>query len=376
MEIPASLFLGVWANIGVVSLYLGFDALNKTSLPTSVSPAILFLFKHFLAISVSHSSTYTLVFRTALKIHVVHYYALFSFIVFPIAFASFAAEAFPSSIKLYCLVNAFVSLYYFLPWKKSVLGDEFFYKESIAFGLFPLLLLLGPSNSDAPFLFCMCLSICNILVIFQPNYAAIDLEQFCLHFHLMVMFTLLMFGHVTKEFSPILVLVLPFLTCVAHAAISGDERFKRWLPAATAAHDQDNRILSELKRIMEKNGNVIEFSIGMAGTILFQYFFRLTSFDHVVAFLYFAVAWLANLAVLLCRRDFGVFNFFLSNVIVGCTVSEFGVGRTTWLAYAAALLLYILRVKLELVCVVNRDNKEAVVAWRQINQTVERDQIA
>lgn len=365
MEIPASIFFGIWSNVGVLSLYLGFTALHNVDLPASVSPAVLFLFKHFLAVSASHSSMRTLVFNTKLRIHVLTYCALFSLIFAPIAFLSLTGVALAVSFKIYSLVNAFVLIFVFLPWKKRALDDEYFMYLSLGFIVVPLLLVLGRSNgSEDWFLMCVFVSIANFFVIHQPSYNAVDLEESCLQFHFMAMFHLLL----TTQLSPVLVLLPSFLTCVAHAAISGDERFQRWLPWAVLEH---NRILSGMKRVVEKNANVIEYSVGMGGTILFQYFFRLTTFDQVVAFLYFAVAWLANLAVLLSPGDFGVFNFFLSNVIVGCTVSQFGVGWTTWIAYAASLLLYVLRVKLELLCVVRREGKPAVVTWRRNQTTAE-----
>lgn len=43
----------------------------------------------------------------------------------------------------------------------------------------------------------------------------------------------------------------------------------------------------------------------------------------------------------------------LVNVVVGCTVTQFRLWSTTWIAYAASVLLYLLRVKLELVSIVD-----------------------
>ncbi|XP_075516028.1 uncharacterized protein LOC142550869 [Primulina tabacum] len=108
----------------------------------------------------------------------------------------------------------------------------------------------------------------------------------------------------------------------------------------------------------------VEFAFGMAGTILFQYFFRITSFHQVVTFLYLAVAWLAIIVLVSSSHDVGVFNSLLGNVLVGCTVSEYGLRGTTWIAYGAAVVLYGLKVKLESVALVDRAGKGArVVLW-------------
>lgn len=159
-----------------------------------------------------------------------------------------------------------------------------------------------------------------------------------------------------KDCFPSLVLFSTFFTLLTHAAISGDDRLQRWLAAAVG---EDGGAFTKVKNMTKKNGKLIEFAIGMAGAILFQNFFRLTSWDHVAAFLFFAVAWLGNLALLFCPHDLGFFNFLLGNVIVGFAVSQYGL-RMVY----ASVFLYVLRVKLELVCVVDRgEAKAAVVGW-------------
>lgn len=52
--------------------------------------------------------------------------------------------------------------------------------------------------------------------------------------------------------------------------------------------------------------------------------------------------------------DLGVFNFLVGNVVVGCTVSQFGLGGTTWYAYVAALVLYGLQLVVETASVVDK----------------------
>lgn len=166
-----------------------------------------------------------------------------------------------------------------------------------------------------------------------------------------------------------LVLSTTFFTCMAHTTISGDKHFQRWIHAAT---DQESRIFYKLEKIMKRNENVVDFSIGMAGTILFQYFFRLSSFDHVVGFLYFAVAWLANLTVLLTVVPSWSWSFQLFLEQCDCGVYS----ERVWCGedYLACLCCFStslhFTVKLDLLCVVNIDDKKAVVSWRQ-NQTNE-----
>ncbi|KAK4435327.1 hypothetical protein Salat_0696100 [Sesamum alatum] len=174
------------------------------------------------------------------------------------------------------------------------------------------------------------------------------------------------------KFFPILVIFVSFITsafwaalsgldpftCVSWDPLSGDESFQQLLPVAAKVTD----VFSNLKE--KKTGKFIEFAVAIGGTVLFQNFFRLTSFSQVAAFLYLAVAWVANLALLGVSGDLGVFNFLLGNVIVGCTVSQFGLRGTTWLAYGASLLLFGLRLKMESLTFENREGEQTpVVLW-------------
>lgn len=108
----------------------------------------------------------------------------------------------------------------------------------------------------------------------------------------------------------------------------------------------------------------VDFMVGTAVAIIFQNLFRITSFQQVVPFIYLAVAWLANTVLFWVSHDFGILDFLLGNVIVGCTASEDGLGGTTWVAYGVAVVLYGLRVKLESVELVHREGKGVrVVIW-------------
>ncbi|PIN07063.1 hypothetical protein CDL12_20375 [Handroanthus impetiginosus] len=359
MEIPAWIFFSFWALTGAGSLFLGIEALDKTGLPNSISPVIMSLFRHFLAISVCHSSTYALVFRPKLNISVEKYYLWASFAVFPVIFSRMADESFAWYFPIYSLINLFVLLRYFLPEMNGYFFEDYLYKRSAVIAFFPLLYFFSRGES---FGWYFSLYISNFMIIFQFFFLAASEENMGLFIHFAAMSSLFLIRGKTKYHFPILVLFFSFLTSVAQAAISGDERFQKWLPAAAAG---ENRIVLELKKLIKRYGKVIEFAIGIGGTIIFQNFFRLTSFDHVVAFLYFTVAWLANLVLLLLNHDLGIFNFFLSNVIVGCTVSQFGLRGTTWVVYGASVLLYSLRLKLVALSLVTRAQNEAVLlVWR------------
>ncbi|KAK4477920.1 hypothetical protein RD792_017185 [Penstemon davidsonii] len=112
---------------------------------------------------------------------------------------------------------------------------------------------------------------------------------------------------------------------------------------------------------MNKKKKFVNFAVGAAGTILFQYFFKFTSFDHVKVFLYYSIAWLANIALLRPScGDFGIFTFLLMNAIIGCTASQFGISGTTWLAYGACVFLHGLRLIVESLPL--PDNWERLVA--------------
>ncbi|KAK6137605.1 hypothetical protein DH2020_028631 [Rehmannia glutinosa] len=270
MAIPAWLFFSFWAIISLTFLKLGFNALDRTDLSTSVPSAVLFLFKHSLAISIIHSSNYALIYRRLSPIPFYKYCSMVMLAVFVLLFYRTAGEPF-----------AWNSLFYYL----------------IHF----IILLCNPILKD----------------FFQKFY----------------MFVIIAF-------------LIPLLYSTGNesfAAISGN------------VENLETTIVGKRKKV-----RFIEFGVGMAGAILFQKFFRLTLLDHVVAFLYFAVAWLANLALLRASFDFGVFDFLLSNVIVGCTVGRFGFGGAAWLAYGASLVLYGLRLKLECVSLVRRGGAHVI----------------
>lgn len=118
------------------------------------------------------------------------------------------------------------------------------------------------------------------------------------------------------EFSPVLVLLLSHLISAFWAVEDG--------------------MLKELARAeIRMVRKWIEVAVGIAGAILLQ---TLTSFDESAVFLYLSMMWLANLTLLGFPLDFGVFYFAVGSVVVGCS---------SWTAFAVALLLFALRLKLD-----------------------------
>ncbi|WMV35778.1 hypothetical protein MTR67_029163 [Solanum verrucosum] len=92
---------------------------------------------------------------------------------------------------------------------------------------------------------------------------------------------------------------------------------------------------------------IMKFALGLVGIILFQYFFRSPSTHQLVGFLFVTMAWLGNLAMVQPSTDLGIFNFLLVNACLSCAVDHFNLGIRTWLVFAACILLYFLREKLD-----------------------------
>lgn len=212
----------------------------------------------------------------------------------------------------------------------------------------------------------------NFLLLVVAEYYMTNQEKIYVGVHVMIESSLFCFDSGEILFFPILVIYIAYYSSASLAAMSGLEPYTFFLTKRTPGDEflqklqplaaRGKEILSKLRE--KKMGKLIEFVVAMMGTILFQSFFRLTSFNQVVAFLYLAVAWLANVALMQVSWDAGVFNFLLSNVVVGCTVSQFGLRVTTWLAYGASVLLYGLRMKVESLCIVSREREGTrVILW-------------
>ncbi|KAK4435328.1 hypothetical protein Salat_0696200 [Sesamum alatum] len=285
MEIPAWSYFLFWATVGVIFSRLGFNALDKTEPSNSVFPLILSFFKHSLAIHSGYSSIHTFLFSPPRQ---------------PI-----------NKWTLLYTVVMWIVIYY--PGR-----SQFWY-----FWVFTL-------YNFGCFFLLMCIPLASTQE--GPDYKT------ALIVHLAVGSSMVLVGD-WKKFLPCAVSSIGLLISVSCLAMSENETFHKLLRLVARA----NNVVLRLKE--KRSGKLTDFAIGMMGTILFQSFFRLTSFNHVVAFLYFAVAWLANLALVRPSDDLGIFSFLLSNVIVGCTVSQFGLRATTWLVYGGSLLLFGLRLK-------------------------------
>lgn len=334
MEMKAWLFFSLWALTSLAFLKLGFNALDRTHLSSSTPPFIMFLFKHAFAVSVSHSCDYT-----------------------------FA----------YC---------------KHIRRPDDRYHSLMAIALSPVLvfttLLGGPPS------FCFIQAVFCFPIAGDPAFSRMLDDGICVAVDYFVKLTLLCFGGRTR-FVPVPVLLIAAYTSTVWAAVS-EERNEmlpdeenqsflnhdnrkiergtlvgfgvRIMMAAVLLWREDRNQSWWRRRILSGRRKLIEFMIGMVGTILFQNFFRLTTFDHVLAFLFLAVAWLGNLALLRAAGDFGVLNFLLGNVVVGCTVSQFGLRGTTWVAYGASVVLYGLRLKLQNLTLVDKgEHYPRVIVW-------------
>ncbi|XP_020549984.1 uncharacterized protein LOC110012109 [Sesamum indicum] len=345
MEIPAWWWFSFWALISITFLHLGFYALDKADLSRSVSPVVMSLFKHSLAVSCCHSSSYALIFRPQSKLTIELRYLWVLYGGLP-----FLLLSDKDGIIIWgCLLWAMIK---FSAWPFRFPELSFFADR------FSLFLLYTFFHSD--FFPWMCFPVSTFVNFFLVPFGGYYLtreQKAGIRIHMAVESSLYLVRGNSTKFFPVLVLLISLFTsalwaallgldplsCVSGDPLSGDVRFQNLLSLAGKRLTDTFRVLKE-----KKTWKFIEFAVGIVGTALFQNFFRLTSFSQVEAFFYLAVVWVANLALLGVSCDFGVFNFLLGNVIVGCMVSELGLRRgTTWLACGASLLLFGLRLKLE-----------------------------
>ncbi|KZV16094.1 hypothetical protein F511_24887 [Dorcoceras hygrometricum] len=352
MEVPALYFFSFCTLIGVTFFHLGLNTLDKTGLSHSVSPVIMSLFKHAFAISICHSSSYALIFRPKQRIMVERRY--FWLICGFTQALIFRLTPESSTVALWCFLACFL------------LGlTKFVAQKDIVF--YPILAL----TSQVFPRYISIYGLVNFLISICVEYITTE-EKIAVGAYMIVELSLFSFDSGKILFFPILVIYIAYYTSTSLAAMSGLEPYTYFLTHRNPDDDffqklqplaaRGKEILSKLGE--NKMGKLIEFVVAMMGTILFQSFFRITTFNQVVAFLFLAVAWLANLALMQVSWDFGVFNFLLSNVVVGCTVSQFGLRGTTWLAYGASVLLYGLRIKVESLCILDREGEGTrVVLW-------------
>lgn len=333
MEIPAPLFFLVWAFIGPISLSLGFHTLDKTDLSNSVSPVVMSFFKRSLQNILLLSLLYSLIRGNQLNYTSSYIWRGFGMIsaACPGIWISSSYIPWYFSIKMMWLFN----LLNLLP---NMNIFTFRYPLILAISTIPALIF--------PRFILMILPVINLLLIGRECHMNPPGDT-RLAFQMAVETSLFLASQRDERFLEI-ELMFSGLYVVALFYIIEPVRGER-IESVVGA------FVAKVKE--KKLVNFIEFAIGMVGALLFQNFFRLTSFNQVAAFLYLAVAWLAILVLLRASYDFGVLNFLLGNVVVGCTVSQLGLRSTTWLACAASLLLYGLRLKLESLTVVHRPNQ-------------------
>ncbi|KAI3461858.1 hypothetical protein Pfo_018521, partial [Paulownia fortunei] len=301
-RIPAPFYFSFWASTSITFLGLGFWALDQEKL--SIPPLVVFIFKRFLAISVCHSSSYALVHRLGANI--------------PLEYRMntlFKGFAYPVNFHFY-------------------------------FGPFPFWLVLSYATLVA-------------VVIFYYTGAA---PGFCLSADFFVKALILSIGEQDDRFLPAFVLITAFFTA-AMAAEQDGPSYDYWqLPGIVWRR----RFIDEYvrgSRVLEmyKKRKTVRFAVAMFGSILFQNYVKFTAFSHLLAFLYCAAAWLGCIALVMSSEDLGVFDFLLSNVMVGCTVNQFGLRGPTWVAYGASVLLFGLRRGLN---AVRLDSEhDAVLIW-------------
>ncbi|KAH6761079.1 hypothetical protein C2S51_018028 [Perilla frutescens var. frutescens] len=441
MEIQAWLFITFWAVISITFLHLGFRALEKTELSESVSPLVMFLFKHSLAISSCFSSSYALKFRSQSRYAVRSNYVLLVYVFFSVVFPRTI-----EGILIWHVVKAiFAWLLYFLSKLKIFLGMIFRVPASLLLSFFrflwkilpvigviivalvvyyvpkstilsiiysvggiifassvgvlfqiiysyaviwffssteflwvPIMYFLGICIAivfSVGFLWLLCVSTYKFLLFCKNNFSELKTRAGIL---LVLELSLFFISAKKRNFSPILALSISHFICVFWAELStfGDytlvsdgEGFDGLVQiAAKIVTVKMKKVLSMLKEHRAKK--FIEFAVGTVGAVLFQNFFRITSFSEVAAFLYLAVMWLANLVLLGFSGDFGVFNFLLANVVVGCTVGQFGLHSVTWLALGAAFLLYGLRLKLESLTVAYEEGQQIQLSFLGNNEPI------
>lgn len=299
MEIPAKYFFWIWGVISFTFLKFGLDAIKKTKLSISVSPVVMSLFEFSLIVASGYSFTYAVTFHPRVKISIDKHV-----IVFMILLNTLVSIAYLN--LLIFAVNGFSALFFFF------FESHFTIDAIIAIKIIVLALVF-------------------IIVFFADK---------------------LMFA--AGVMLMILSLVSPYWK---------EDARDKWLQCQyllpVSVTDPTARIIFIFSK--SKVQRWVEFVVGMLGSIVFQNFFRITSFHEVAAFLFFAVSWLANTVLVLVSHDLGVLNFLLGNVIIGCTVSEYGLRGASWIAYGAAVVLYGLRVKLESVEVENRVGQETQV---------------
>ncbi|KAL3652669.1 hypothetical protein CASFOL_002350 [Castilleja foliolosa] len=358
MKIPAWWFFWFWSLISITSLHLCFISLDQTNLSNSLSPVIISVFKHSLAVFTCSSSSYALIFRPGSKLSVEwRYFWICIGIICALANYSPSGDITTGDAFLcgpiLCALLCFVARLRLWPPLKTVVDR---YWVIVAFTLF--------LNSALFSWYLHVFTLVNVLMVVTLRADCLSREAMIgTGIHMAIESSLFIIDGEKTTFYPVIVMFVSFLISALRAGLYGlepmtmvtwepgpnDKGFLELLLVASKGYVTFSAFMAT------KIGKVVGFAVGMAGSVLFQSFVGLTSLDHVVAFIYLEVMWVANVALLGICGDFGVLNFLIGNVILGCTASQFGLGCTTWLAYGSSLVLYGLRLYLASVAFESRD---------------------
>lgn len=212
--------------------------------------------------------------------------------------------------------------------KLSVLGFSFLFYVYISWGPMPLGLVLLYSSV--------------VTTILGRGDTGLSIDFFIRS----ITFSLRVEG---DTFFPVFVLVTAFFTAGVAAIFDGIYSHRE---ESNRSNRGENEKPSMKRRMVELTASVL-------ASLAFHMVVRFESLSHVLAFLWFAVAWLGCIALTMAPCDLGVSHLLVCNVLVGC-VNRFGLSGPTWFAYAAAVVLFVLHSKLVTVRFV-RDCR--VVLW-------------
>ncbi|KAG6417326.1 hypothetical protein SASPL_119480 [Salvia splendens] len=277
MEISASLYFSCWSLITITSLKLGFQSLELQS--STISQLIIFSLKRILAVRVCHSSTYALVHR-----HGANNASLFDHL------------------------------------RLSVLGFSFLFYASIFLRPIPLSLVLS---------YAFAVTIIISLVTATETGLLIDFIVRSVTFSL----------HVQNDafFTPF-VLVVAFFTSGVSALVHDDFSSGSG-PTGSDQTGPGGREIGPVEA--SKKMKVFKFIASTFVVFAFQLLVRLESLDHVLTFLWLAVAWLGCDALTMSRFESGIFYSLICTVVAGCTV-RFGLTGSTCLVNVASVILLAL----------------------------------
>lgn len=289
--------------LNILYLSLGFRILTKTGLLNSISPVVMTFFKYFSAILTCHSSAWAFIYRSSFK----RRYLFLSLLAVAMQFGKLS--------PFFCYANDASPLFFY------------------AVDLFWTVRMNNSTERKAVILFWSG-------QIYLSN----------LGHHMNFSWNLVLFISIittasramfTSTIKPLSASSLP-LSSVAKLLLV-DDTIKNLLPIALARITNISSLLREKKMTLK----IIKYAIGLGGTVIFQNFFRLTTFSQVMGFFGLAIAWYANLCLIHIHDDFGVLNFLLGNMVVGSAVNQNELGILTWLTCGLCIYFYVLRLILK-----------------------------